>query len=110
MPKFALTDDVLDLVAERFKALAEPARLRILNTLRAGEMTVSDLMEETGLGQANVSKHLRLLHDLGFVERRKEGLYAWYSLAGEDVFRLCDIVCGRLAAEADERGRMLNRS
>lgn len=109
MPKFTLTDDLLELVADRFKALAEPARLRILNALRAGEMTVSDLIEETGLGQANVSKHLRLLHDLGFVERRKEGLHAWYSLAGDDVFRLCDIVCGRIAAEADARGRMLNR-
>lgn len=110
MPRFTLTDDVLDLVADRFKALAEPARLRILNALRAGEMTVSGLIEETGLGQANVSKHLRLLHDVGFVERRKEGLHAWYSLAGNDVFRLCDIVCGRIAAEADARGRMLNRS
>lgn len=110
MPKFTLTEDVLDLVADRFRALAEPARLRILNALRGGEMTVSGLMEETGLGQANISKHLRLLHDLGFVERRKDGLYAWYSLASEDVFRLCDIVCGRLAAEADARGRLLHRS
>jgi DNA-binding transcriptional ArsR family regulator len=64
-------------------------------------------MEETGLGQANVSKHLQLLHGLGFVDRRKEGLYVHYSLASEDVFRLCDIVCGRLAVEADTRGRLL---
>lgn len=107
MGSFTLTPDVLDLVAERFKALSEPARLRILNALREGERTVSELMEETGLGQANVSKHLQILHALGFVERRKEGLYVHYRLQGEDVFQLCDIICGRLAAETDARGRML---
>lgn len=107
MDRFALTPEVLELVAERFKALAEPARLRILNALRDGERTVSELMEETGLGQANTSKHLQLLHALRFVERRKEGLYVHYSLASEDVFQLCDLMCGRLAAEADARGRML---
>ena len=110
MGAFPLTPEVLDLVAERFKALSEPTRLRILNALRAGEMTVSELMGETGLGQANVSKHLQLLHSLGFVERRKEGLYVHYSLAGEEVFQLCDIMCSRLAAEAAQRGRMLQQA
>lgn len=109
MADFELTPEVLDLVAERFRALGEPARLSILNTLRAGELTVTELMHETGLGQANVSKHLQLLHALGFVDRRKDGLFVYYSLAGDDVFLLCDIVCGRLAAEADARSRMLER-
>ena len=103
MSRFPLTPELLDLIAERFKALAEPARLRILNTLREGEKTVSELIEETGLGQANVSKHLQLLHSLGFVERRKEGLYAYYRLANEDVFQICDLMCGRLEAEAHAR-------
>lgn len=106
----ALTPEVLELVAERFRALAEPARLRILNALRKGERTVSELMEETELGQANASKHLQLLHTLGFVERRKEGLYVHYRLASEDVFQLCDIICGRLAAEADARAQLLQGS
>lgn len=107
MGKNLLTPELLELVAERFKALAEPARLRILSALREGEKSVSELMEETGLGQANTSKHLQLLHSLGFVDRRKEGLYVHYRLAGEDVFRLCDIMCGRLAAEAEDRDRIL---
>lgn len=107
MASVPLTPQLLQLVAERFKALAEPARLSILNALRAGEMTVSELMRETGLGQANVSKHLQMLHSLGFVSRRKEGLFVHYRLADESVFQLCDIVCGRLAAEADARGRLL---
>lgn len=106
MSEFLLTPEVLELVAERFKALAEPARLNLLNVLREREMSVSELMAATGLGQANVSKHLQLLHSLGFVERRKEGLYVYYRLADEDVFRLCDIMCGRLVHEADARSRL----
>ena len=102
------TPELLELVAERFKALAEPARLRILSALREGERTVSELMEATELGQANASKHLRLLHSLGFVSRRKEGLYVYYRLAGEDVFELCDLMCGRLAAEASRRREILS--
>jgi DNA-binding transcriptional ArsR family regulator len=108
MSKYPLTPELLDLVAERFKALAEPARLRILSALREGEKTVSELMEETGLGQANVSKHLQLLYSLGFVERRKEGLYVHYRLASEDVFQLCDLMCGRLEAEARARRELLS--
>lgn len=106
MSHYPMTPELLELVAERFKALAEPARLGILNALRAREMTVSELMEATGLGQANASKHLQLLHTLGFVERRKEGLYVIYRLANDDVFKLCDIMCGRLASEADTRARL----
>ena len=107
MGRVSLTPELLELIAERFKALAEPARLRLLNALREGEKSVSELMDETGFGQANVSKHLQMLYSLGFVERRKDGLYVHYRLADESVFQLCDIVCGRLEAEADARGRVL---
>jgi DNA-binding transcriptional ArsR family regulator len=107
MAEIPLTPEILDLVAERFKALAEPARLHILDALREGEKTVTALMEETGLGQANASKHLQLLHGLGFVARRKEGLFVYYRLADDSVFQLCDIMCGRLAEEARLRSALL---
>jgi DNA-binding transcriptional ArsR family regulator len=68
---------------------------------------VTELMERTSLGQANVSKHLQLLHGLGFTERRKEGLYVYYRLADDSVFQLCDIMCGRLAEEARARNELL---
>ena len=71
--------------------------------------TVTQVVEETGRNQANVSKHLHLLHTLGFVARRKEGLFAYYRLADKDVFRLCDIMCGRLERELKVRKRMLVR-
>jgi DNA-binding transcriptional ArsR family regulator len=102
-----MTPELLELVAERFRALGEPARLRILHVLQGGAMTVTELVEETGLGQANVSKHLQLLHALGFVRRRKEGLYVYYELAGEDVFHLCDIMCERIEAESRARRRIV---
>jgi len=102
-----MTPELLKLVAEHFKALSEPARLQILNTLRHGEATVSELIEDTDLGQANVSKHLQLLYGLGFVTRRKEGLYVYYALADRNVFQLCDIMCGRIEAEAKTRRKLL---
>ena len=103
-----LSPDMIELVAERFRALAEPARLHIMQALRGGDQTVGELVEATGMGTANVSKHLQVLHGAGFVTRRKEGLYVYYGLAGEDVFRLCDIVCGRIAAETESRRKVVS--
>lgn len=102
-----LSPEVIDLVAERFRALGEPARLRILQALRHGEKSVSRIVEDTGLAQANASKHLQVLHGLGFTDRRKEGQFSYYRLADEEVFRLCDIMCGRLEAEAAQRHSVL---
>lgn len=107
MATIALTPEVLELIADRFKALAEPARLQILQCLRQGELSVTDLVEETGFGQANVSKHLQQLHTTGFVRRRKEGLFAYYAVADKSVFQLCDVMCGRLESELKVRRRVL---
>ena len=100
MTRFKLTPEVMELVAERFRALGEPARLQILSLLRAGEMTVGELVDETGFGQANVSKHLNVLRSIGFVRRRKQGLFVYYSLADKGVLQLCDTMCGRLEGDA----------
>jgi DNA-binding transcriptional ArsR family regulator len=109
MTATSLSPELMELVAERFRALAEPARLQILNALRTGEKTVGELMDETALGQANTSKHLQLLHNLGFVARRKEAQFVIYALADKSVFQLCDIMCGHLNDEARARKRMLAR-
>lgn len=107
MAKHKLTPEMLEMIALRFKVLAESARLEILSCLRKGEMTVGDLAEATGLGQANVSRHLQLLHSNGFVERRKEGLFVNYRLADEMVFQLCEMMCGHLEAELKTRRKLL---
>jgi DNA-binding transcriptional ArsR family regulator len=92
-----LDPDTLEAVADRFKVLAEPARLAILNALRGERMmSVTTLIDETGLNQANLSKHLQLLYTHGFVERTRDRSWVYYSLADESVFALCDIMCGQL--------------
>jgi len=91
-----LPPEALELVATRFKVLAEPMRLRLLQALESGERTVGELVKETGAGQANVSKHLNLLADAGLVGRRKEGLKVYYFILDPMVFELCKLVCGSL--------------
>lgn len=100
-----LTEEALELIAARFRVLAEPMRLRILNALGEDEMSVTELVDATAAGQANVSKHLAMLADARLVARRKEGLNVYYRVADETVFDLCDAVCSslgeRLAAQHD---------
>lgn len=93
--------ELLVLIAGRFRALAEPARLAILQALRNSEHTVTELVEMTGLTQANVSRHLQQLLASGFVNRRREGLFAYYALADADVLALCDIMCSRVELDVD---------
>lgn len=98
----AMPEAVLSRVAERFRLLGEPARLRILNVLRENrELTVTQLVELTALGQANLSKHLQLLHAAAFVSRRREGLYVWYAIADQQTVELCDLMCARLEREPE---------
>ena len=103
MSRVRMTPELFDLVATRFKAFGEPTRLRILHALRDGSRTVSELATATRLGQANLSRHLQHLLALGFVSRRKRGLFAHYTLADRDVLKLCDLMCGRLDKETAAR-------
>jgi len=96
MRRVSLTPATIGIVAERFKALGEPARLAILQALRGGERCVSDLERATGLNQANLSRHLQLLSANGLVVRRKEGLYVYYALADRNVLKIFEIMCGRV--------------
>lgn len=95
MSRSPLTPSRLRTIAARFKVLAEPARLQVLNALnRKGPLHVTALVEATGLSQANLSRHLQTLHTQGFVRRRREGLFVYYEVADEHVFKLCELVCG----------------
>jgi ArsR family transcriptional regulator len=105
-----LTPELIEIVAERFRALGEPMRIRILNELSHQERTVSELVDATGATQANVSKHLTLLHRLGFVARRKEGTHVHYLLADPCVFQLCDLVCGGARERVKKEARALRGS
>ena len=98
MRRARMTPGTMDLVAERFRALGEPARLGILQALRDGERCVSELEADTGLNQANLSRHLQVLSATGMVRRRKDGLFVYYALADANVLRLCELMCGRVKA------------
>ncbi len=97
MGRKMLTDEVIPLVAERFRALSEPTRLVLLRALMQHEHTVNELVARTGLGQANVSKHLQVLFAMGLVRRRKNGLFVHYAIADRQIVKLCDLMCTRLA-------------
>lgn len=102
-----LSEQAIELIANRFRLLAEPMRLKILHTLGQDELTVTELVEKTGASQANVSKHLAALLNAAVVARRKNGLNAHYRVADESIFNLCDVVCGRLKDEVKIRARDL---
>lgn len=91
-----ITDDLAELVARRFRLLAEPMRIRLLDRLRDGEATVGGLAAALETSQQNVSKHLTSLAEAGMVGRRKEGNSVYYRVVDESVFALCEQVCGSL--------------
>ena len=108
MPRpMPITDDALDLVAARFRVLGESSRLRLLRALQAGERSVGELVQETGLTQANGSRHLQALHEAGVVGRRKDGLKVFYHIADPAIFDLCHVVCGGMRRELQERVKVL---
>lgn len=92
-----LSPAALEMIAARFRVLSDPSRLGLLHALMDGERNVNQLVELTGLSQANASKHLSQLAEAGFLARRKDGLYTWYDVADPSVFELCDLMCGSIA-------------
>jgi DNA-binding transcriptional ArsR family regulator len=96
-----LPDDLVELIADRFHALAEPTRIKLLDRLREGEATVQELTALIGTTQQNVSKHLGVLQRSRIVARRKEGNYAYYRILDDGVYALCDAVCGSLQRSLD---------
>jgi len=97
-----LHEELATLLAERFRLLSEPMRLRILDQLRDGPLTVGELTDRLGTSQQNVSKHLGQLRAGGLVERDKRGTCVAYAVADEGVFALCEHVCGRIGRQLED--------
>jgi DNA-binding transcriptional ArsR family regulator len=102
-----LPDPVVELIARRFRVLAEPMRIRILDRLRAREASVQELADALGASQQNVSKHLAVLHEAGIVARRKAGTYTYYAIADDGVLALCEEVCGGLRRQFSELAELV---
>lgn len=101
-PTSPLPDQLVELIAQRFRVLGEPMRIKLLDCLRDESATVRELCERTDATQQNVSKHLGVLLAAGMVSRTKEGNYARYEIADPGVFSLCEQVCGGLRQRIDE--------
>lgn len=106
--KKMMTRAQVEEAARLFGILADSSRLELLKMLMEGEKTVGELVEVSGLGQANVSKHLSVLRTGHFVDRRKDGNFVFYRLADPTVERLCELMCGRMAREAERISRSLS--
>lgn len=88
-----LPEVFLEPIAQRFRAMGEPSRLRILQRLMQGECSVSVLVRELGLTQSNTSRHLQALYETELVGRRKAGLEVIYFVGDPLVEKLCELMC-----------------
>ena len=102
-----LPDPLTELIAQRFRVLGEPMRIKLLDALRDGDATVGELVDRLGASQQNVSKHLGVLHQAGIVSRTKEGTFVRYAIADAGVFALCEQVCGGLRQQISELDQIL---
>jgi DNA-binding transcriptional ArsR family regulator len=94
--------DLAELIAVRLRVIGDPTRIRILDLLREGELSVTQITEGLGTSQQNASKHLGVLLQAGIVARRKDGNSSIYSIADAGVYELCEQVCGGLQMQLAE--------
>jgi DNA-binding transcriptional ArsR family regulator len=104
-----LSPSALGLMAGFFKVLSEASRLQIVCALKAGPKNVTEIIEVTGLGQANVSKHLKMLAQAGVVSRQPQGVSVYYQIANPFVFELCELVCDALSIQFDQQSQHLEQ-
>ena len=97
----------MELVAQRFRVLGEPMRIKLLERLNEGAASVGELQEALDASQQNVSKHLGILHDAGMVSRTKQGNRTVYAISDPDIQELCELVCGGVRRRLDELGAAL---
>ncbi len=94
---------VLASVADYFKVLSEVSRLQILSCLQLGAMNGKEIAEATGLGQANLSKHLKALTQAGIISRQPQGVSVYYQITDPVIYDLCKVVCDRISQQMRQR-------
>jgi len=102
-----LPEALVELIAKRFRIIGEPMRIRLLDALRDGPMTIAELTDALGASQQNVSKHVGVLVQAGIVAREKDGNRVRCSIADESIFALCELVCGGLRQQVADLDRLL---
>jgi Predicted transcriptional regulators len=104
-----LSPAALTLMADFFKVLSEVSRLQIICCLKSGAKNVTQIIEATGLGQANVSKHLKVLAQAGIVTRTQQGVSVYYEIASPLLFEVCDLVCESLVVQMQQQNQQLEQ-
>lgn len=94
---------ILVAVVDYFKVLSEMSRLQILTCLKSGPMNVMEIAEVTGLGQANLSKHLKVLTQAGVLSRQPKGTSAYYEIVDPMIFELCELACDRISERVQQQ-------
>ena len=107
-PLHPLPEALVELIAQRFRVIGEPMRIRLLDALRDGPLTVNELARTLGASQQNVSKHVGVLAQAGLIDRAKDGTRVRCAIADESVFALCEIVCGGLRRQASDLDHLLS--
>jgi DNA-binding transcriptional ArsR family regulator len=103
-----LPGPLVELIAQRFRVIGEPMRIRLLDALRDGPLTINELTETLGASQQNVSKHVGMLAQAGIIAREKDGTKVRCSIADETIFELCELVCGGLRQQVAELDELLS--
>lgn len=103
-----LPDDLVELIARRFRVIGEPVRIRLLDHLRDGEQSVNELANRLDAGQQNVSKHLNVLADAGILAKRRDGNRVYYRIVDDGVLGLCEQVCGSLEQQLKTLALIVN--
>lgn len=100
-------ENFYNLHAEMCKTISNPRRQAILDTIRDGELTVSELIEKTGVSQANLSQHLAILRSKGVVDTRREGNNIYYSLSNLKIIKAYDLISEVLEDSASTRDKAI---
>jgi ArsR family transcriptional regulator len=104
-----LSDAALEAIAERFKLMGDPTRIKILHELMSGEKNVTDLVARLGTTQGNISKQLGILAGGGLVSRERRGLNVFYAIADPSIVTLCETVCANLETHLERKMTNLRR-
>ncbi|HXX79918.1 MAG TPA: metalloregulator ArsR/SmtB family transcription factor [Thermodesulfovibrionales bacterium] len=95
-----------ELQSDVCKTLASPKRIEILNALKEGEKTVSELVEILGVPKANVSQHLAVMRHKGILKFRREGINMYYSVSNRKVIEACLLMKEVLMEQMKEKGKL----
>jgi DNA-binding transcriptional ArsR family regulator len=95
-------EPVFDKVARYFALLSDPSRLKVIHAICNAEMSVNDVVAETGLSQSAVSRHLSSLYQASVASRRKHGTQALYAISDRTLTDICRTACVSLVAREEE--------